>query len=113
MSGLSDIRGRPDSATRSAASDPFIGRLRREIADNDRRIVEAINTRLELVSQMRRYKDSRGIPFHDPDREDLLLRFLEDANLGPLSREGLEEIVQTLLEVTKRELRSRRVGRSP
>lgn len=38
------------------------------------------------------------------DREESLLRFLEHTNHGPLSHEGLEKIVQTLLEVTKREL---------
>lgn len=108
MSGLAEFRGRRDSSTRTSASDPFIRRLRGEISDNDRRIVEAINTRLELVARMRSHKDSRGIPFHDPDREETLLRFLEDTNLGPLSREGLEEVVQTLLEVTKRELTNRR-----
>jgi chorismate mutase len=104
MSSLADSPDRHDSAARPAAADPFIRELRREISANDRRIVEAVNARIELVSQMRTYKDSCGIPFHDPDREESLLRFLERSNHGPLSREGLEEIVHTLLEVTKREL---------
>jgi 3-deoxy-7-phosphoheptulonate synthase len=84
--------------------DPFISRLREEISDNDRTIVDAINARLELVARMRSYKDSRGIEFQDRDREAALLDDLQQANGGPLSHEGLTEIVLTLLELTKREL---------
>jgi 3-deoxy-7-phosphoheptulonate synthase len=86
------------------AIDPFIHQLREQIADNDRKIVEGINTRLDLVRRMRSYKDSRGIAFRDRDREESLLRHLEDANAGPLSPEGLQEIVLALLDLTKREV---------
>ena len=86
------------------AIDPFISQVREQISDNDRRIVEAINTRLELVARMRSYKNSRGIAFHDRDREERLLRHLQQANPGPLSQEGLEEIFLTLLELTRREV---------
>ena len=86
------------------AGDPVINGLRDEISDNDRAIVDAINARIELVTRMRSYKDSRGIEFQDPDREAALLDDLQQANGGPLSHEGVEEIVVTLLELTKREL---------
>lgn len=84
--------------------DGFVGRLREEISENDRGIVEAINTRLELVAQMQRYKAANGIEFHDPRREWSLLRSLQETNHGPLSPEGLEEILLALLELTKREV---------
>ena len=93
--------------TRSAADDPFISELRNEISANDRRIVAAVNTRLDLVARMRSYKDSRGMPLYDAEREESLLRFLEQTNAGPLSVEGVEEILRTLLEITRRELGSR------
>jgi chorismate mutase len=83
--------------------DPVVHRLREQISDNDRRLVEAVNTRLELVRRMRHHKESRGIALDDRDREQRLLRYLEETNRGPLSREGLEEIFHTLLELTKRE----------
>ncbi|HEV3407820.1 MAG TPA: bifunctional 3-deoxy-7-phosphoheptulonate synthase/chorismate mutase [Gaiellaceae bacterium] len=91
-------RAKPD------AMDPFIRRLREQIVDNDRKILEGINTRLDLVRRMRTYKNSRGIAFRDPDREESLLRHLEDANPGPLSREGLEDVLLALLDLTKREV---------
>jgi chorismate mutase len=79
-------------------------RLRESISENDRRIVEAINLRIDLVERMRAYKDSRGIPFHDGAREQELLDELRRANEGPLSPEGLEGMVLSLLDLTRREV---------
>jgi chorismate mutase len=84
--------------------DRRIRQLREQISDNDRAIVEAINARLRLVAQLKLYKESRGIEFVDPDREEWMLRYLERANRGPLSAEGLREIYSELLDLTKREV---------
>jgi chorismate mutase len=86
------------------ASDPTVRRLREEISDLDRAIVDAVNARLELVAQLKRYKASQGIPFVDPDRERQLLDELASANRGPLSTEGLHELFCELLDLTKREV---------
>jgi chorismate mutase len=86
------------------ASDPTVRRLREEISGLDRAIVDAVNARLELVAQLRRYKASQGIPFLDPDRERELLDELASANRGPLSDDGLHELVSGLLDLTKREV---------
>jgi 3-deoxy-7-phosphoheptulonate synthase len=84
--------------------DPYVRKLRKEITENDRTIVEAINTRLKLVARMHAYKSARGLAFHDREREAALLRYLEDANTGPLSSEGLEELLDLLLELSEREV---------
>ncbi|HSF60922.1 MAG TPA: chorismate mutase [Gaiellaceae bacterium] len=86
------------------ASDPTVRRLRDEISDLDRAIVDAVNARLELVSQLKSYKASKGVPFVDPERERQLREELASANPGPLSPEGLEELVSGLLDLTKREV---------
>jgi 3-deoxy-7-phosphoheptulonate synthase len=86
------------------SDDDLIVRLREAISANDRSIVDAINTRLELVAHMRTYKDTRGIPFHDGARERQLLDELHAANCGPLSREGLEALVLALLDLTRKEV---------
>lgn len=86
------------------ASDPTVRRLRAEISDLDRAIVDAVNARLELVAQLRRYKATKGIPFVDPERERQLLDELASANRGPLSTEGLHELFCELLDLTKREV---------
>ena len=86
------------------ADDPLIKELREQLADNDVRIVEALNTRLELVARLKRVKEERGFDFLDPDREAWLLTHLAHANRGPLSPEGLREIYTELLDLTKREV---------
>ena len=84
--------------------DPFIRQLREQISDTDRSIVEAINARLKLVARLKSYKESRGISFLDPEREEWMLQYLSRANRGPLSAEGLREIFEELLDLTKREV---------
>jgi chorismate mutase len=84
--------------------DPLIRQLREQISDNDRKIVEAINARLKLVARLKEYKESRGIAFVDPEREEWMLSYLTRANRGPLSADGLKEIFSDLLDLTKREV---------
>jgi chorismate mutase/prephenate dehydratase len=87
-----------------ADADPVIRQLREQLSDIDRSIVDAINSRLKLVAQLKRYKESRGIEFVDPDREQWMVQYLARANRGPLTREGLHEIYAQLLDLTKREV---------
>ena len=84
--------------------DPLIKQIREQISDADRSIVDAINTRLRLVAELKSYKESRGIDFHDPEREAWMLEDLTRVNRGPLSQEGLKEVLEKILDLTKREL---------
>jgi 3-deoxy-7-phosphoheptulonate synthase/chorismate mutase len=81
-----------------------IDRLRDEISGIDRAILDAVNARLTLVAELKRYKEEHGIPFLDPDRERQLLDELVATNAGPLSESGLREVFRRLLEVVKREV---------
>lgn len=87
-----------------AGTDPLIRQLREDISDTDRAIVEAINKRLELVARLKRYKESRGIAFVDPEREEWMLSYLARANRGPLTADGLREVFAEILDLTKREV---------
>ena len=84
--------------------DPLIRSLREQISDTDRAIVDAMNKRLKLVAQIKRYKESRGMDFVDPEREEWMLKYLSRANRGPLSQEGLQELFAEVLDLTKREV---------
>ncbi|MCS7006370.1 MAG: chorismate mutase [Thermoleophilia bacterium] len=86
------------------SSDPVIRELRAEISALDRTLVETVNARIALVARLRRYKAEKGLPFVDPERERELLEELAAANEGPLSDEGLRELVAGLLDLTKREV---------
>lgn len=88
-------------------SDPVIARLRGQIAHVDHALVEGINERLRLVTELKRHKDSRGIAFVDRARERQILEDLAGANEGPLSPEGLRELLAAILELTKREVSRR------
>ena len=84
--------------------DPLIKQLREQISDNDRAIIDAINARLKLVAKLKSYKESRGISFVDPEREEWMMQYLSRANRGPLSADGLREIMEEILALTKREV---------
>jgi chorismate mutase len=84
--------------------DPLIKQLRQQISDTDRSIVDAFNARLRLVARLKSYKESRGIDFLDPEREEWMLQYLTRANRGPLSQDGLKELFDEVLDLTKREV---------
>ena len=84
--------------------DPVVGRLRERIDDVDRRIVAAVNERLELVDELWRHKRAKSLPLVVPDREQELLASLARVNDGPLSDDGLRALYTEILALTKREL---------
>jgi chorismate mutase/prephenate dehydratase len=85
-------------------TDPTVKRLRDEISERDRAILDAVNERLELVAALRHHKLEVGLPFVDHERERELLDELVRANRGPLSAEGLRELFSEVLDLTKREV---------
>jgi chorismate mutase / prephenate dehydratase len=85
-------------------ADPVMKQIREQISDIDRSVIEAINRRLKLVAQLKRYKDEQGIDFVDPEREEWMFAYQSRANRGPLSDEGLRAFYAELLALTKREV---------
>jgi chorismate mutase len=86
------------------AVDPVVDRLRTEVSEIDRAIVELVNRRLVLVERIKERKTELGIEYVDPAREAEMLRSLEEANGGPLSAGALAELHATVLALTKREV---------
>ncbi|HSS73484.1 MAG TPA: chorismate mutase [Gaiellaceae bacterium] len=86
--------------------DPILNGLRDQVSAFDRAIVEAVNHRLELVAKIKAYKDSQGLGFLDPRREEQMLDELARSNRGPLSEQGLRELLQAILDLSKREVTS-------
>jgi chorismate mutase len=81
--------------------------MRDQITDNDVKLIAAINTRLQLVARLREYKEARGVDFVDHTREAWMHQFVQAVNKGPLSAEGLREIYDDVLGLTKRETERR------
>ena len=88
----------------SGETDPVMKQLREQISDVDRAIIDAVNRRLKLVAQLKRYKDEQGIDFVDPEREEWMFAYQSRANRGPLSGDGLQAFYTELLALTKREV---------
>ena len=84
--------------------DPVVRRLREQITEVDHAALAALNRRLELVDELRRHKEESGLEFYDAGREAWMLADLDRANGGPLSDEGVRELLAFLLDLTKREL---------
>lgn len=84
--------------------DPYVLGIRREISDLDRSLVELVNKRLKLVAGLKRYKDEHGIGFVDLAREEWMLQYLQRANRGPLSQDGLAQLYHDLLALMKQEV---------
>ncbi len=91
----------------STSDDPVLRELREQISDTDRAILDAVNARLELVARIKEHKEARGIDFLDPAREQSMLRELTAANRGPLSGEGVQDLLTSVLELTKHEVARR------
>jgi chorismate mutase len=86
--------------------DQRMADLRARIGANDAAIVAAVNERLRLVAELWELKAAHGTERLDPDRERRLREELAAGNAGPLSEEGLDQLVTELLALTKRELGS-------
>jgi prephenate dehydrogenase len=82
--------------------------LRTEISELDRRLLELLNRRLELVASVRDYKDAAGERWIDPEREAELLQSLVAANPGPLSERGVTSFFSAVLDVLKQEVAAER-----
>ena len=85
-------------------ADLRVQELRAAITSTDHEILHAVNRRLELVAELKRYKDANGIAFVDPDRERSMVETRVEENDGPLSDAGLRAFYVELLALTKREL---------
>ncbi len=84
-------------------SDPVIGQLRDQVAEQDRAVLDAVNARLRLVAELKRRKEAEGVPFEDPEQEQRLLERLVEANGGPLSDKAVRELFEKILDLIKRD----------
>ena len=86
------------------SSDPNVERVRAELAKHDHAILDAVNARLRLVAELKRYKEEADLPFVDAAQERRLLERLAAGNTGPLSDEGVRKLFTEILALTKDEL---------
>lgn len=71
--------------------------LRREIDDLDRRIVELLNSRAEVVVRVGRAKETDDTPVYAPDRESAVLKRVAELNQGPIPQRTLQAIYREMM----------------
>jgi chorismate mutase len=86
------------------AVDRNVASFRDEITALDVRLVSTINARIKAVKALSQYKEERGLPFLDPEREAWLVAYLKRVNGGPLSNDGLDELLTFVLALVKEEV---------
>jgi chorismate mutase len=84
--------------------DTTVMSYRDEITALDVRLLSTINARIKAVKALAQYKEERGLAFHDPEREAWLVAYLKRVNSGPISDEGLDELLAFVLALVKNEV---------
>jgi len=84
-------------------ADHVVRQMRDAVIDTDLKLLALLNQRLTLVRRLREYKAQQGMPFVDPERERWMHTYLQGANRGPMSADGLDRIYDAVLDLTKRE----------
>lgn len=87
-----------------AADDPAVREFRAQITAADDAILAALNRRIELVAGLHALKRERGYPLRDAAREDSMLAEMAAGNAGPLSEDGIRQLLETLLDLTRTEV---------
>jgi chorismate mutase / prephenate dehydratase len=86
-------------------TDAVVSELREQISAVDDQLVAVVNRRLDLARRIFEHKEANGIPIVDPGREEAMVARLVAENSGPLSEDGVADLVRYVLVLTKKELR--------
>jgi len=78
-----------------------IEELRRRIDEIDKKIAELIAERASIVQQIGEKKQGEGRPALDTSREAEILRFLGQADLGPLQPEAMKAIFAEIISACR------------
>jgi chorismate mutase / prephenate dehydratase len=81
-----------------------LAEAREQIDAVDRGLLAGINRRIELVQALHEHKVANGLPLRDPNREESMVAALQEANSGPLSPDGVKELVHFVLDLTRSEI---------
>ena len=66
--------------------------------------MRSLNQQVELVARLKRYKESQGIEFVDPQQEESVSRH-RPGEPRPDPEDGLRDLYTGILELTKKEVR--------
>jgi len=70
---------------------------REDIDKIDRGLVELLNKRAEIVSNVKKLKSMRNMPLYDAKREEDLINNIIKYNKGPLYNDNIIQIFESIL----------------
>ena len=76
--------------------------LRQKIDKVDLELLNALNQRAKLVMEVGKIKQKEQIEVLDRDREAELMKRLSEHNTGPLDKEMLQDLFQSIINILKR-----------
>jgi chorismate mutase len=80
-----------------------IEHFRARIDALDQQLLDALEHRVRLVVELWRLKRLRGVPRHDPERENEIVARLVEGRSGLLSEESIRDFAQLVLWVSREE----------
>ncbi|HKY29695.1 MAG TPA: chorismate mutase [Pyrinomonadaceae bacterium] len=75
---------------------------RTEIDEVDRELLRLLNRRARLSMKVGHLKREAGIPRLDPEREDNVIRSLQQANTGPLDQRAIAKLFGRIIRESRR-----------
>lgn len=76
-------------------------KAREQIDRIDSELLDLLNRRMELATEVGRIKVSKGIPLFHPEREEIIFQRLAELNSGPLSEESLRSIYREIFAASR------------
>jgi len=74
---------------------------RAEIDEVDRELLRLLNRRARLAAKVGRLKQAAGLPLTDPDREQVVLQQLQQANTGPLDSRAINKVFRRIIRESR------------
>ena len=84
-----------------------LARCRDEIDAIDRKLLELLNERTNIVEEIGRVKQNLALPIYEPKREDEVYRNVTSHNRGPLSADGLRRVFERIIDEMRNVQRER------
>ena len=73
--------------------------IRAQIDKIDHEIIEKLNERIELASEVAKFKHASGAPIYVPSREEQIFQKLTKINEGPLTERAIRSIYREIISV--------------
>lgn len=77
-----------------------LNELRKRIDEIDRKILDLLNRRTEVVLEVGKTKQSKHLKIHSPEREHSLLKRLKEQNTGPFPDKTLQLIYEEIISAS-------------